>query len=179
MKQIKPVRPEFSSTESIELARSKVMHNLPHGIMCPVCDQHCKLYKRKLNSGMVRALIQLATVQAKFDPVGVKIWVDAAKLQLRGGDYGKLRWWGLVEHRKLRKDEKDSGEKKDSGKWRVTQLGLQFLSGEVEVPRYAFIYNNRASMMSVETTNAPSALGDKFHFGELMSAYFASITKVA
>lgn len=177
--KIKPAKPQFTNTESIELARAKVMHNLPHGVMCPVCDQHCRLYKRKLNSGMVRALIQLATVQAKFDNIGVNIWVDASKLQFRGGDYGKLRWWELVEHRKLRKDEKDSAEKKDSGKWRVTQKGLQFLTGEVRVARYIFIYNNNVSMFSAETTDAQAALGDKFNFGELMNAYYANINKVA
>ena len=173
--KIKPIAPKIEEDESIAFARAKVMDFLPHGMPCPVCNQYCKLYKRKLSSGMVKALIKLATVQSKFNMVEIKIWVDASKLNLAGGDYAKLRWWDLVEHRKLRKDEKESNLKKDSGKWRVTQDGIKFLSGEIEVPRYIFIYNNRVSMFSAERTDAKSALGDKFNFGELMQPFMQSL----
>jgi len=178
-KPAKPVPPSFDETESIAFARAKVMDHLTHGVSCPVCAQYCKLYKRKLSSGMIKALIKIATVQAKFDNIEIKVWIDAGKLNFQGGDYAKLIWWKLVEHRKLRKDEKEANVKKDSGKWRITPLGRQFLSGEVVVPRYIFIYNNRVSMFSAETTGARDALTDKFNFGELMQNYYQNLSKVA
>ncbi len=149
------------------------------GVVCPCCDQFCKLYRRKLNSGMARALIAIATVQNRVETqtreLDINFFVETPKLRFSNGEYARLRWWGLLEQRKLRQDEKESGEKKNSGRWRLTDKGRQFVEGKIRIPRDIFIYNNVVTGFSIEDISIHEALGKKFNYDELMKPFFETI----
>jgi hypothetical protein len=70
----------------------------PAGTTCPCCDRYAKLYKRKLNTGMVRTLVWLYMRNAKF---GAYAWIDvprtAPRRTLNSAETGKLAHWGLAE----------------------------------------------------------------------------------
>lgn len=76
---------------TIEYAREWLRERLHDGATCPACTQHVQLYKRKLNSGMAKALIQIYR-HAGQEWTRVQDMPNAPK----GGDYAKLRFWDLL-----------------------------------------------------------------------------------
>lgn len=176
-------RIEFTHPETANYAneiKRQVFAKIGDGVICPCCDQFAKLYRRKLHSGMARALIAISTVQNRVESAagagGIGFWVETPKLGFQNGDYGRLRWWELLEQRALKyKDEKE--EKRDSGRWRVTTKGMQFVKGEIAIPREVFMYNNLVQGFSADTIKIDEALGKKFNYGELMQPFWESIMK--
>jgi len=139
------------------------------GISCPCCGQLCKVYRRKLNSAMARFLIWLAryTMDRGYDPKVGGPWVEMDKfprIQRRpgGGDFAKLRYWGLIEEM----DNNDSA-KRSSGIWRITPDGMMFVRGHGRVKEAALIYNNACIGFSVEEVTIRGALGTKFNYESL------------
>jgi len=57
-------------------------------------------------------------------------WVAARTLPTRGGDYAKLRHWGLTEKREGR-----------AGQWRITPAGRAFFEGKTTVANYLLMYH--------------------------------------
>lgn len=155
--------------DNLEEARLWVQTNLRSGVTCPCCGQFCKVYRRKLNSTMARALILIyhwfqAHPQEKWLHVPdflVKVKADST---VAGGDVSKLRFWDLLEAQK--------GQRADGsgrvGFYRITDLGRKFIEGKAAVPRYAFTYNQLLLRMSDEMTTIEQALGDRFDYGVLM-----------
>ena len=134
---------------TLEEARRQLQAGLAEGTSCPCCGQTAKLYKRKLNSGMARALIEMC----KLGSVGTDI--DIREIDVRGGDYGKLRYWLFVE----------PGH--ETGTWRVTQAGWEFAHDRWWTAKHAFVYNGVVQGWSDERTKVREALGDHFDFDEL------------
>lgn len=122
------------------------------GVTCPCCDQFAKLYQRKLNTGMAASLLWLVSEYLK-----TLNWVDMAqapKRIIQNREIGKLQHWGLVVNHK--------------NKWQPTQAGIKFAMGEVDVPQYAFIYNNKlVGLSKLEKVNIKQALADKFDYEQL------------
>ena len=54
--------------------------------------------------------------------------------------HSKLRWWGLVEKKKLTRAEQKELGKKDAGLWRPTQKGFDFVAGKISVPSHAHTF---------------------------------------
>ena len=83
---------------------------------------------------------------------------------IAGGDVVKLRYWGLLERAK--------GERSDGsdrvGRYRITEVGRQFVEGKIAVPKYVYLYNQRLFRLSEEMTTVQQALGSKFNYGALM-----------
>jgi hypothetical protein len=153
----------FEGGEALEPEDTKAFlrANYEKGCRCPACDQHVKLYKRPLGAGMARSLI-LISKGPKIDAGG---WVDIKSIDVRGGDYAKLRYWGLIEQR-----ANDDEKKKDSGLWRVTQKGLKFINDQVRVPSHAHVYNDKVRAFSDVDVNIRQALGKSFDYSELMAS---------
>lgn len=129
-----------------------LLDNYEKGCECPACGQNVRLYKRPLNAAMARALI-LISKAPKANDAG---WVDIKSVDVRGGDYAKLRYWELLE----------AGE---PGLWRVTQKGLKFISDQIRVPSHAHVYNDRVRGWSDEDVNIRQALGEAHDYTQLMS----------
>ena len=45
--------------DTLTRARQRLHARLDEGLFCPCCDQYAKRYRRKMNSGMVRSLINI------------------------------------------------------------------------------------------------------------------------
>jgi hypothetical protein len=155
----------------LEEARQWVQHRLRDGVTCPCCQQYCRVYRRKLNSTMALALVLIyqyfkANRNAKWLHVAaflVKVKRDSS---IAGGDVVKLRYWGLLE--------RALGEREDGsdriGRYRITELGKQFVEGRIAVPRYVYLYNQMLLRLSEEMTTIREALGDRFSYDELMQS---------
>lgn len=150
---------------SLSQTREEVMKRIADGeqVRCPVCDQNCKMYKRKLNA--MQAVFLCWLVRRWVANGGG--WIDVPKEYPRkiGGEYGKLAHWKLAEL----KTNDDDPSKRTSGLWRPTQKGIDFASETITVPKYVFLYNNELHSVSEEHTTIRESLGEKFDYSELMS----------
>jgi len=137
------------------------MINEGEAVVCPCCNQFCKIYERKLNSQMAHFLVLMRQYYLD-NRLGKRHWINTRALGSAGGhkastDGTYLTKWGLIE--------KKAGA---SGVYRVSDEGIAFLRGQITVPKVASIYNNRALSFSEEHTDIHAALGDKFDLHELL-----------
>lgn len=82
----------------------------------------------------------------------------------RGGDWAKLAYWGLIEEQA--KKGKDGNPR--AGFWRITGVGVSFIRGELQVPRYAYLYDGKLQKMSAEMTTFKAALKDPFLYEQVV-----------
>lgn len=151
-------------TATLEEAKNWLRERLHEGERCPCCTQFAKVYKKKLNSGMVSRLVHLERMSR-----GDNVWISVNDLysktkSVSPKDFPCLKHWQLIE---AKGDTPDDGAK-SSGYWRITDLGRQFVRGEVSMKRYIYLYDNRLMKFSEETITIHEALGDNFDFKELM-----------
>lgn len=150
-----------------------VKANLGDGPKCPCCGQDCKLYERKLNSGMARALISLYHACARGDVGAFHHFYEVKnRAGVKGNDYGFLKWWKLVE--KAPRDPEDT-KRRTNGLWRITELGRDFVEGRKSMPRHALCFDDTFYGFTQEVTDIGTALGDDFDYQELMAAPSSSV----
>lgn len=151
--------PNFSPGATLAQVRTWIRLKRDEGVICPACDQHVKTYRRKINSGMARSLMLMYRV-------GGREWVHVpSQIGARSREEGKLAHWGLVEEEKAVRP--DGGR---TGYWRVTRLGELFVLNRCTVPKYARIFNGELIALDPsEQVSIVDALGDKFHYAELMA----------
>jgi hypothetical protein len=133
---------------------------------CPCCGRWGKVYPRSINETMARSLIWLAKAPEDL-PGG---WVDVPergpKWLLRSNQLSTLRWWGLIERRESEPDV----DEKHSGMWRLTRLGVMFVTGRVEVPKVAHTYDGKVVRMGEKTINIRACFGRRFSYDEVMAS---------
>lgn len=138
-------------------AKDWLRERLDDGASCPLCTQHAKVYRRKINSGMARALI------VQYRQVG-REYAHTSSLCRFTHEAGQLSWWGLLEQETDRRP--DGGR---SGYWRVTDKGEQFVRSLIPVEKYARIYDGRLLRLDGgEMVWITDSLGTKFNYQELM-----------
>lgn len=130
---------------------------------CPVCGQKAKEYTRTIDSSLAWSLIALYRANKK-DPEKQYHHVNELIKTFSSSGMAKLRFWGLVEP-KPNKDKK----KKESGLYKITNLGIDFAEQKCTVQKYATTYNNEFKGLSGDQINIIDALGTKFNYQQLMS----------
>ena len=138
---------------------SYIEENLVEGVICPCCEQLAKQYSRKFTASMAVGLISLYN-QAKttYSPIHIK------KIKLvNGGEFAQMKRWQLIGEAK-----NDVTTKRTSGMWYITQKGIDFVNGRLQVPMYCDTYNGKTLGFSREMTTIKQALGNKFDYAELM-----------
>ena len=138
-------------------AREWLRDHREEGASCPCCGQLAKVYYRKLNARMARALITM------WKERGTDWCHVPTVVGDRGGDATKLVYWGLIEETTEKRE--DGGR---AGWWRVTADGERFVKGQLMVPGYARVYNKRCLGVTGELVGIQDALGSKFNYDELM-----------
>jgi len=151
---------KFPLTSTLEEIKEYLKENWLKGSSCPACGQHVQLYKLKISGQAVRDLIRLYKLSEgqvnEYHHIN-----DFGNLASRS--FSKLAHWGLIE------DEPNEDEaKRTSGMWAMTEKGRRFVAKELEVPKYAYIYNSQCKTVSPETVGVEEALGHKFNYKELM-----------
>ena len=147
-------------------ARALLRAEFEVGARCPCCNQHVKLYKRRMNSNMAAALIYLSHVED-----GRWIHLKDYLMQYRRyfSDAPQMRWRGLIE----RKPRGGSDGNPSAGYYRITAFGRSFVRGDVSARTFLYYYNDspvRRHAPDESTITIGEALGDKFDYQELMRA---------
>ena len=125
------------------------------GVRCPCCGQFAKVYERRINASMVRALVALW----RRGPD----WVHLPPVDPSHGEAARLSYWGLIEEEPTVRE--DGGR---AGWWRITQKGNWWLEGRFPVQMYARIYNGRLLGFSGGPWFVQDAVRDKFDLQQLM-----------
>ena len=132
---------------------------------CSCCRGNIKTYGYTLGS-YVRILIWL--YRERFNDAGGWCHIPTAPDGLinKGGDYGKLRHFGVTEQAGPSEDPK----MRNTGKWRATELGCRFVLGRATVPRTIYWDRppGRIIGKSDEHCTIREALGRDFDYGKLM-----------
>jgi hypothetical protein len=116
---------------TLDEAKAELKKGLKEGTLCPCCGQDAKVYRRSISTSMVKGLLLFADLHGS-DWGHVPSIPDLARL---GGDWSKLRYWGLIEERIA---TRENGAR--SGEWRITDTGRAFLAGS-KVKKYAYTFN--------------------------------------
>ena len=134
----------------------------PGGAVCPTCKQHAQVYRRTINSGMARSLIQLYRLDQGVADAFIHV---PTALDARSREEGKLAYWGLLEEENTVRP--DGGR---SGFWRITDKGRRFALGLSVVPKYALIYDGRLLGLDYsEQISIHDALKRRFAYNDLMA----------
>lgn len=152
---MRPTLPE--QTDTLAQARADLRSRLDDGVTCPCCGTFARRYKRKLTLPMVK---WLAWLVGRWAPL--HRWVDVRESTVRGGDYGKLVYWGLVEQR-----PNDDKSKRTSGMWRPTDRGIAFMDARLTVPSHAFVYDGNVEGFTDVQVSIDDVAG-AFDYSELM-----------
>jgi len=149
--------------DTIKEAKIHLRENFNKGTSCPCCGQFVKLYKRRLYSSQAAALIH---VWKKFGQEWFhknNISEKKILIMISGGDFAKLRYWGLVVEQ-----ENIETEKRASGIWRVTEFGENFALNKFKVKSHILLYNQKFIGFDGEDIDIYESLGNKFNYQELM-----------
>ena len=153
---------------TLDHAQQAFKEKLRDGTTCPCCGRFGKIYRRKLNSKMARATIEMFRLDEKRPGA----WIHVAReldYNLRGSDYGLLPAWKFIEQ--PGEDAKGDGNP-HGGRYRITPLGRGFVKGLVPARKYVYTYND--SVIEIEEAEASEtiwirdALGSHFSYTELM-----------
>jgi len=144
---------------TVDEARVFLNSRFAKGTRCPCCEQRVQLYARKLPAVAARFVVWLNGRHAR----GIE-WADVKDCPVRGGDYAKVKHWGLVEQK-----PNDDPKKKSSGLWRLTARGTAFASNTLAVPTHHLVYNDTSYGTRETTITIEEALnGGGFDYEELM-----------
>ena len=129
---------------------------------CPCCHRNAQIYRRNLHFTVAMQLIRLHVLsRPKFD------YINAAELIYQGqhgtGDFSKAKYWGLIEHRPVEKDEKSSGF------WRLTNKGCRFVENKITIPHYALVFDDNVLGFEGGQIDIKTALATKFDYEKLMT----------
>jgi hypothetical protein len=140
-------------TTTIRQARDHMSEHFDEGTKCPCCGQFVKKYKRKLNSGMVRTLIQIYR-HHPTSYVHVKDMLKCYKYP-NSHDWTLLKHWGILTVN-------------DRGMYKITQMGMAFLGG-APTHSHIYMYNNKMMGFAGDSTTISEAYGEPFSLTELMA----------
>lgn len=126
---------------------------------CPVCGQNVKVYHRTVNATMARQLI------ISFQEHGTDNWFHISTFKKPCTDWAVLRHFGFIESR-LHIPGDDG--KKDSGYWRITQKGEDFVLHSAKCSKYVVLYNGKFIDFGGGDITILEALKNKFNYLELM-----------
>ena len=133
---------------------------------CKHCGGRSKVYGYKLGS-YTRVLCWLSYMERQHGP-GDYYHVPSSGAINGGGDYAKLRFWGLIEAM-----PNSDSNKRSSGMWRLTHLGREFVFGRTTVSAICYYRHPEGGVLGFEPEQISivEALGKHFSYPSLMNGY--------
>jgi len=157
--------------ETLAQARERFFNNARgDGMKCPCCERYGKVYKRTITSSMAAVLIIMHRNQHLgfyHIPTLINATTEAAVAAAIRGDFAKLRYWGLIVEEVVTRGE----DKKNTGRWMITQQGIDFVEARIDVQASIYLYNGKVvkGLQDGTTMNIYAALRNKFSYQQLMN----------
>jgi hypothetical protein len=145
-------------------ARDEFFDELETGnrLTCYCCGRTAALGRRTIDASMARTLIHIY----RRNMAG-QDWVNTSHDLPHGlsSTAALLRHWGLAES----KNPVSKGRNDESGLWKVTQLGMEFVEGMTSVPGKIMTWKGKIiKQPHGAAITLKDALGKKFSLAELM-----------
>jgi hypothetical protein len=164
-----------SDSQTVAQARAVLHASWEGGTTCPVCYTYFLVKKRSLTVAMAFGLIKLYQEHQihGMQPMWVKVpdlferVVPAAMKSIRGGgDFAKLRHWGLVQQ--MPNQQRKDGSKR-AGMYSITPAGTSFVLRQSVVPA-AYYECKGQGVVGWDSDNITiaDALKKEFDYQELM-----------
>jgi len=150
----------FNFKDSIEEA---IEQSSKDPVVCPCCKHRHKVYKRTID-------FSTALTLAYMYKAGGLVAVHVSKVQRKygninsGGYFAQLRFWGLIEESK----NHDIKGGRQSGYWRVTEKGEQFVKGIIIIPKYVHVLRNECLGHSGDLISIVDCLPEDFDYKTMM-----------
>lgn len=138
------------------------------GAVCPCCRQSVKLQTKDFTPSMAYVLILLHR-HFKTSPSWAHVPTYLSEMTklgsvVKGNDFSKLRFWGLLEEQPHPKKPKAVVP----GFYRMTEKGHAFARGEIKVPTSVFLYNDAPRGFSPGDSTIRECLGSEYHYDDLI-----------
>ena len=129
---------DYARQDSLEfdLKPAYKAHNRPPKAVCPHCGASMQVYAHSLTRGLCDALVRLYRYGS---PARLR---DLALSPAMFTNFQKLRYFGLVEQVEI--------DETRTGKWRLTDLGEQFVRRTVRVPSRVHTYRGKVQRQDGE-----------------------------
>jgi len=141
-----------------EYINSKLREGEGEAVKCPCCNKSIKEWKKTIISTSAADLIKLVALYR-----GPALHLDDFCTVAKDRNFSQLVLWGLIDP-----EINDDDSKRASGKWRPTDLGMQFARGYVSVDKYVITYNNTVLRREGPKIKIREALGNKFDYEKLL-----------
>ena len=147
-------------------SKAWLKNNYSKGAQCPCCHQYVKLYKRALNSGMAKLLINIYTIHRRYGNFDfLQINEELTRIgEIAYPAYASLAYWKLLEPMKHQPNHK-----KYSGKWRITKSGIMFVENRMKVCSHVILYNKNIIGFDGPQVSIEDCLGILYDYNELMN----------
>lgn len=137
---------------------------------CPCCKRFGKYNGFTITQKNAQALVWI------YKNGGVDDWANTAKNAprefMQAKTFTNMRYWGLIEPH-----PNDKKEKKGSGYWRITQKGINYINGQMRLPKKVFIYNRKLVGYGEQHVYFKECFKQQFNFEEVMNTTFNGATK--
>lgn len=148
---------------TLQEAKDFLKANWKTGVICPCCKQLVKLYATPFSSNMAIFLISLVRLyEKKKRPIHYK------ECKFGSRNYPHLAKWNLMVT-----DKSETSDKKTSGFWTPTKMGIDFVNNQCFVKSKAYLYNNTFYGFGGDDIKITDALGKKFNYQDLMNEEIA------
>ena len=151
---------------TLDEAKQWLRKRLTKGARCPLCHQYAKLYKRKLNTGLAKFLLDLYKIGRHEEYHHIASLLHF-KTKTSGTDFYILKFWELIEE----KSKDINADTKTSGYWKITCKGIAFVEQRLKVPSHVCLYNGRLFGFEGEKVTIGQCLGERFSYSELMGGF--------
>ena len=160
-KMLDLVSPNYDGLSVMQRAKNDLMQgwDTPAGAICACCGQKVKRHKRRVYSVPAAELVRLYRLNRDDRESFHHISAFAHPIPV----ISKMVYWGLVESR-INTDSK----KRTSGYWRITDKGVSFVKGELTIPSFVYVYNNRVDEISGEHVSIIDCLDESFNYADVM-----------
>jgi len=103
---------------------------------CPYCKRKASEHQHTFIGVLANGLYDFAKKSFARTPVELK---SLGWSRTRWQNFTKLKYWGLIEQPEPK-----------SGKWRLTEKGLEFVTGEIRIPKFVWTWDDEVVEVAEE-----------------------------
>jgi hypothetical protein len=178
------------NTTTVQQAKDWLNENIMKGAKCPCCNQKAKVYKRFVTEKQAALLILLHRTFPVGTVLDINNFVSSLQPQelvvyiLKGREWGKLKYWGLLEEvpvtKELRKKYGETyphavGKGKRVSFHRLTETGAAFVQG-APIYKFVYVYDDVVRGWDQNTTaTIVEALSTKFDYTTLAQTQLPAV----
>lgn len=110
---------------------------------CPLCKQNITINRDKQTDSSSKNILNLYYLTKKYPEVE---WFSSQRFckgRNGAGRFAALRYHNFIIEKTPDDENTNNGQKKNSGMWKLTELGIEYCEGKIKIPRYVLTQNRK------------------------------------